>query len=376
MLNHSHRKAIVILAVVLIASCSTLLPLAQSSNRARAGNVSASSQQQPVLSRSDISAAVEVLTRLRSLRDCWSDPYMVVSSDDPRFENDSLYQRCGRNYQLRLVEAREAVGRTLTTIRNLNLRHEVSTAMSVFNDLDDLYRLFERRDYFFMSTVRVSDIYPIVRKYNIPYQEDSISKVAVYRAVIPHRRIHIDRLAALIPDTPRDNNPTLTPEQAVAANDDLAWSIIEQKGEGYDWYLRHYPQGRHASEARRMLDQLNTTRSEQNAHLTAIRDELNVIVKNTIKAYISGDRAAFERLLAPEFPNRTDYISRLRPQPEVISFEIRGLTIQPLSQRPAHYLALLSVLYNGTGGRQRVYDNRITYSKSDGHWHIIKWQSP
>ena len=376
MLNCSRRKAIVILTFVLIALCSAALSLAQSSNGARAGSVSSPRQQRPALTRPDISAASEALARLRSLRDCWSDPYMVIAGDDPRVENDSLYLRCDRNYQLRLVETREAVGRTLTTISNPSLRSEVSASMEVFNDLDDLYRLFERRGLFFMSKVRVSDIYPIVHKYNIPYQEDSISKAAVYRAVIPQRRTHIDRLAALIPGARRDDNPTLTPEQAVAANDDLAWSMVRRQGQAYDWYLRRYPQGRHVSEARIILNQLDTARAQQNAHLTAIRDELSVIVNDTIKAYISGDSAAFERLLAPEFPNRTDYLSRLRPQPEVISFEIRSLTIEALPQQPPHYLALFSALYYGTGGRQHVYDNRITYAKSDGHWRIIKWQSP
>jgi hypothetical protein len=301
---------------------------------------------------------------------------MVIASDDPSFENDSLYLRCGRNYQLRLVEAREAVRRTLNTIRNPNLKREVSAAIEVFNDLDELRRLFDRRDYFFMSTVRVSDIYPIVRNYNIPYREDSISKVAVYKAVIPQRRRHIDRLAALIPDAPQDDNPTLTPKQEADATDDLAWSIVERRGEGYDWYLRRYPQGRHASEARRMLSQLDVARAEQNAHLDAIRDELSATVNDTIKGYLSGDSAAFERLLAPEFPNRADYILRLRPQPEVISFEIRNLTVQALPQQPEHYLALFTVLYRGTGGQQRIYDNRITYTKSDGHWQITKWQLP
>lgn len=301
---------------------------------------------------------------------------MVIASDDPSFENDSLYLRCGRNYQLRLVEAREAVRRTLNTIRNPSLKREVSASIEVFNDLDDLRRLFDRRDYFFMSSVRVSDIYTIVRNYNIPYREDSISKAAVYKAVIPQRRRHIDRLAALIPDATQDDNPTLTPKEEANATDDLAWSIIERQGIGYDWYLRRYPQGRHASEARRMLSQLDAARAEQNAHLDAIRDELSATVNDTIKAYLSGDRATFERLLAPEFPNRADFISRLRPQPEVISFEISSLTVQALPQQPAHYLAVFTVLYRRTGGRQRVYDKRIAYTKSDGHWQIIKWQSP
>lgn len=49
---------------------------------------------------SDNAAAIKVLIHLRKLRDCWSDPYMVIVGEDPRFENDTLYRRCGSDYLL------------------------------------------------------------------------------------------------------------------------------------------------------------------------------------------------------------------------------------------------------------------------------------
>jgi len=376
MLERWRRSATVFLIAGALSSSIVPPCPAQSSGRVRRGTTSLTKHAPPVLSGSDLEAAGDVLARLRALRDCWSDPYMVPTGDDPRVENDSLYRVCDDNYQLRLVEARDVVWHSESKISNRTVRGEILAAMEVFDDLDTLYRLFERRDYYFTSVVRVSDIYQIVRKYNIQYQQDAISKVTVYRAVIPARRPHIDRLAALIPGAPRDENPTLTQDQATAAVDDLDWSIAKRQGQGYDWYLRRHPQGRHADEAERLLGQSKAALSEQAKRLAALKDELAPTVRETIRAYVFGDKDAFERLLAPEFPRRANYIAHLRPQPEVLSFEITDLTVEPATHGSEHYMARVRVLYVGTGDRRRMYDNRITYAKNGGRWQIVEWLSP
>jgi hypothetical protein len=377
MLIRISRIAFAIIMINAILSYGTLLYATQRSNKPQKHGAPPAARQSPqsAATKSGTAVALEILVRLRALRDCWSDTYMVLVNDDPSFENDSLYLRCSTNYQLRLVEAKEAV-RQSSTISNLTLRREIRAAMQVFNDLDAVYSLFESRAYFFSRLVQVSDIYTIVSKYNIPYQGASIAKTTVYRALLPARRTHIDQLAALIRNAPPDNNPTLTPEQAAAAADDLDWSIVERRGIGYDWYLRRHPKGLHSGEALKAIKRLDATRSKPLSRITTSNDELIIKVRETIQAFVQGNKAAFERLLAPEFPNRAGYIAQLLPQSEALSFEIINLTIQPVPQQPKDVQAHVRVLYRGTGARQRTYYGRITYTKRYGYWQIIEWLSP
>ena len=114
---------------------------------------------------------------------------------------------------------------------------------------------FLSRAYFMTRDIRVSDIFPIIRKYNIRYKENRVSKVTIYQAMMPLRRNHIDELAKLVSSAPPDTNPTLTQSQAADAADELDWSFVTRQGRGYDWYLRRHPQGRHAPEASHLVRQ-------------------------------------------------------------------------------------------------------------------------
>src|SRR5690242_20386995 len=84
---------------------------------------------------SDNEAAIRVLIQLRTLRDCWSDPYMVIVGDDPKFENDSLYRRCGTDYLLIFDDLQEAVSNGLVSINRAELRTEMVEANQVLTDL-------------------------------------------------------------------------------------------------------------------------------------------------------------------------------------------------------------------------------------------------
>ena len=243
----------------LIISCSLFAVTdwpcaAQSISKSGHANSSANTSRAS-RTRSEAEASLQALARLRALRDCWSDPYMIIAADDSRSENDSLYLRCGDQYSLRWAELQDAAEHSMRSINDRALRREISAAMESFNDLDSLHRLFNSRAYFMTRDIRVSDIFPIIRKYKIHYKENRISKVTVYKVMMPFRRTHIDQLARLIGNAPPDTNPTLTPAQAADAADDLDWSFVTRQGRGYDWYLRRHPQGRHASEARQLVRQ-------------------------------------------------------------------------------------------------------------------------
>jgi hypothetical protein len=72
---------------------------------------------------SDNGAAIKVLIHLRTLRDCWSDPYMVIVGDDPKFENDTLYRRCGNDYLLLFDDLQESVSNGLLSITRAELEN-------------------------------------------------------------------------------------------------------------------------------------------------------------------------------------------------------------------------------------------------------------
>jgi hypothetical protein len=210
---------------------------------------------------SDNGAAIKVLIHLRTLRDCWNDPYMVIVGDDPRSENDTLYRRCGSDYLLLFDELQESVSNGLRSISRAELRTEMVAANEVLNDLYFLQRLFNSRAYYVQREIQTSDVASILRKYNINVRKKTISKVTLYQEIIPHRRLHIDRFAALIRNAPPDNNPTLTPEEIAIKVDEMEWALVTRQGRGYDWYLRRHPQGRHAEEARKLSSRQGTVQS-------------------------------------------------------------------------------------------------------------------
>jgi hypothetical protein len=210
---------------------------------------------------SDNGVARKVLIHLRTVRDCWSDPYMVIVGDDPKSENDTLYRRCGSDYLSLFDDLQESVSNGLLSITRAELRAELVAANKVLTELYYLHRLFNSRAYYLSREIRTSDVTSILSKYNINVQTKTISKVTLYREIIPHRRLHIDRFAALINNAPPDNNPTLTPEEIAIKVDEMEWSFVTRQAQGYDWYLRRHPHGRYAEEARKLSSRQGTVQS-------------------------------------------------------------------------------------------------------------------
>lgn len=376
MLNRSYRITFALLFACILIAVGAWPSTGQSIRKSGRANPSI---KKPTASRSksEVQASLQVLERLRAFRDCWSDPYMIIAGDDPQSENDALYLRCGDQYSLRWAELQDEAAHVIRSVNDRSLTRQINSAIETFNDLDGLHRLFNGRAYFMTRDVRVSDIFPIVRKYSIPYKENRISKVAVYQAMMPLRRTHIDQLAKLIGNAPPDTNPTLTLALAADAADDLDWSFVTRQRQGYDWYLRRHPQGRHAAEARDLIGRNDEIRQLQETQLKKTRDELAITTHKLIQAYVRGDKASFESLLASNFPSRAIYIARLRAQPNVLSFEIKNFELQPSPIEPESYRAKMDVQYRSLLNQQsREFHNTITYQKSKGSWQIIDWHSP
>lgn len=219
----------------------------------------------------------------------------------------------------------------------------------------------------------MSDVYPIIHKYGISYKEDWTLKAPIYRQMIPHRRIHIDRFALLISNAPPDPNPTLTPPQAEAVTDDLTWTFAA-RDMLYDWYLGRYPNGRHATEARDSLARKNEIREERGQQLEMVRRDLHDTTHKVLEAYVRGDKVTCGKFLSDRFPSREIYIGKLKPQAEVASFEIKDFEIKPYDSDQQLYRVTMNVRYTSIFNKQRDYRNSILYLKGDRGWQIIEWR--
>jgi len=316
--------------------------------------------------------ALKLLARLRAMRDCWVDPYVMLPLEYPNRVSEMAFYRCGSDYSLRWAEARAAVD-DAETINNSAIRREATAAISVFKDLDVLRQFFNRNLLSSLTeNTSVSDIYPIVHKYNISYSQDKTSKADIYRQLVPHRRLYVDRLAALVKNAPRDPNPTLTPEQQTAVTDDLTWTRAA-RDMSYEWYLRWFPQGRHVEEARQSIARKGEIQKERDDRLEKIRKELESVTQKLFKAYVRGDRATYGSFLSGSFPSRAMFIERLKPQPEVASFEIRDFQVKRYDPDYELYQATMNVHYVSLSNKERDYRNYILFSKTDRAWEIVEW---
>ena len=317
--------------------------------------------------------ALKALDRLRAIRDCWIDPYAMLPYDEPKQKGEEDFYGCGSEYALRLAETQAAVADLSNGINNPGIVREANAAIGVFNDLDTLKKFFNRSGLSsLLESTRVSDVYPIIHKYNLTYTQNLTTKGEIYRQMMPHRRVHVDRLAALISNAPIDSNPTLTPEQATAGNDDLTWNRA-QRDMAYEWYLRAYPNGRHAAEARQSMGRKSQIQKQRSEELQIISDDLERTTHKVLEAYIRGDKATYGSYLSMRFPAREIYIAKLKPQPDVVSFEIRDFEIKRLNPDQQLYRATMNVHYTSVFSQTRDYRYSILYLRTDRGWEIIEW---
>ncbi len=311
---------------------------------------------------------------MRAIRDCWVDPYVMLPYDEPKQKSETDFYRCGSEYALRLAEAKAAVNDASDSTTSVAIVREATAAIDVFNDLDVLRQVFNRN---LLSSLTknawVSEIYPIVHKYNLTYSQDKTTKAEIYRQMMPRRRVHVDRLASVIVDAPADSNPTLTADQALAANDDLTWARAT-RDIAYEWYLRCYPQGRHAAEARDSIARKGEILKERNDQLERIREDLERTTRKVLEAYVRGDKATYGSFLSDRFPSRSLFIARLKPQPEVTSFEITDFDVKPYESNQQLYRATMNVRYTSIFNKERHYHDNILYLKTDRRWEIVEWR--
>ena len=141
----------------------------------------------------------------------------------------------------------------------------------------------------------------------------------------------------------------------------------------YEWYLRWFPQGRHVEEARQSIARKGEIQKERDDRLERIRKELESVTQKLFKAYVRGGRATYGSFLSGSFPSRAMFIERLKPQPEVASFEIRDFQVKRYDPDYELYQATMNVHYVSLSNKERDYRNYILFSKTDRAWEIVEW---
>ncbi|HEV7747255.1 MAG TPA: hypothetical protein VGO56_19825 [Pyrinomonadaceae bacterium] len=141
----------------------------------------------------------------------------------------------------------------------------------------------------------------------------------------------------------------------------------------YEWYLRWYPQGRHAQEARQSIARKSEIQQGRNDQLERIRKELESVTQKVFEAYVRGDKATYGSFLSGRFPSRAMFIERLKPQAEVASFEIRDFQVKRYDPDYEMYRATMNVHYVSIFNKERNYRNYILFLKTDRAWEIVEW---
>src|SRR5437588_11539234 len=100
MLTNCYRFLLIVLCIVSAFTIASPLSSAQSKLSRR----SSASEPRAVSKYSNNEAAIELLTRLRAIRDCWVDPYVMLPYDQPKEKSEMAFYRCGSEYALRLAE--------------------------------------------------------------------------------------------------------------------------------------------------------------------------------------------------------------------------------------------------------------------------------
>lgn len=328
-------------AVCLLLSAGVTVAAQDTGTRARRGAPSASPKSIGTEGRE---AAARALMRLRALRDGWNDVNRAFISRD---------RELGRKinaatYELQYMEAREDVARARAVLPGSELSTALAQAMGVFDDLEELWRIFDKRSPV-TTLVGVADVFPYLKKYRVPYEEGMEPGATGYRLhkdfvlsyVLPRRYALVNRVEVLLGGESKPVPPPPTYEQM---------------------YRVPNP-----------VPPLDRSRVKL--------DELKGIARRALEARRRGDRAAMSALLDDRFQfngrggrlwDKGTYLGKMEIDPTVKSFEIERAELRFSEDEPI--LAVL-VNYELYLGGSRGFKNTFHFVDRGGRWLIRAWMS-
>jgi len=289
-------------------------------------------------------AAERALTRLRLLRDGWNDVNRQFIKQGFTYAE----RLDSRAYEVQYLEAKAAVGEALQVLPKGELRTAIEQAMDIFDDLEAITKIFNKTA-LFTTNVRVADIFPYLKKYNVPY-ESGVSRATssltlhqdfVMSYILPLRYARVNRVEVLLGGKAKPIPPPPTYEQMF-----------------------------HVPAMKPTLD-----RSSINV------DVLKGIVRQAIEARVRGNQSLMRDLLDDQFMfdalqgrqwDRERFLRSVSPDPMVKGFEI--VQAQLSFRQEAPILAIV-VRYESLRGEFKSFNNTFTFVNRNGKWLIIRWRA-
>src|SRR2546423_1444683 len=285
---------------------------------------------------------MHALAGLQALRNGWKD-------ENRRFIKQDFVaaQRLDpREYEVQYLEAKTAVGDALQVLPKGELRAAIEQAMDIFDDLEAITEIFNKTSPF-STNVRVADVFPYLKKYNVPY-ESGVSRATsaltlhqdfVMSYILPVRYARVNRVEVLLAGRAKPVPPPPTYEQM--------FRVPKQKP----------PLDRASVKA----------------------DELKEVARRALEARLRGDRALMGALLDDQFyfygpeGRRLDkqmYLQKMSADQAAKTFEVKRAELSFSNDTP---VLKTVVRYESFLGQSKSFNNTFHFVNRDGRWLIDAW---
>jgi hypothetical protein len=292
--------------------------------------------------RRDVSE--RALARLRVLRDGWNDVNRQYIS--PNFTAGKKIDP--RAYEVQYLEAKTEVDGALRILPVGELRAAIGRAMDLFDDLEGITSIFTKKSPF-NTSVRVADVYPYLKKYDVPY-EAGVARAGgglvlhqdfVMSYILPLRHARVNQIEVLL-------GGTAAPPHSPPTFERMFGAPAQKKAE---------------------------------AETVADAEELKAVIHRVLTARVRGDRTQMAMLLDDDFVgtgrggrrwHKGQYLRAMSADPTVKGFTIKLAELRSRNGAPTLSTA---VSYESLSGEVKSYENTFTFVKRGGRWLIAAWQS-
>lgn len=286
-------------------------------------------------------AAAQALARLRVLRDGWNDVNRAFIT--PHFVAGEKLD--SQVYAIQYLEAKTAVDQALQVLPKGEVRTAIEQAMDIFDDLEAITKIF-RKNSPFTTDVRVTDIFPYLKKYHVPYESGivrasyglTLHQDFVLSYVLPIRYARINRVEVMLGGKVEPIPPPPTYEKMHR--------------------VRPLPKTPNVS-----------------------AEELKEIVRQAIEARLRGNREQMAALLDNSFMfygresqdrEKEMYLKKMTPDPTVKRFEIEQAELKVWNYQPT---LSTTIRYESLMGQFKSFKNTFRFVNHNGKWLIETWSS-
>jgi hypothetical protein len=289
-------------------------------------------------------AAEQALARLRVLRDGWND----VNRQFIKQSFVAAQRLDSRAYEVQYLEAKSAIGNALQVLPRGELRTAIEQAIDIFDDLEAITQIFRKKSPLTV-TVRVTDVFLYLKKYNVPY-ESSVSRANyglilhqdfVMSYILPLRYARVNRVEVILGGKAKPIPPPPTYEQ---------------------------------------MFRVPTPKPPINRSSISV-DALKGIIRQAIEARVRGNQTLLRDLLDDQFVfyalqgrqwDRDRFVRSISLDPLVKGFEIEHAELGFRQEAPV----LTTVIkYESLRGEFKSFNNTFTFVNRNGKWLIARWRA-